>query len=224
MQSCSMGDVLPFLSTPTPSSTLTPSPTLTFTPTLTSTPRASATPTIFRVPTRDPNITETVATINFDFNFGQELGTNTPRTPPSTFSPGFGFSYITISESKIFWGECTPNSTTIVTQVEDPDKITSVVIFNRVKSALEDDATPWTTGNVMFNNRNGYFTYIMKATELEGHNHYRKAWVEFQLVATNNKQEEVGRSSIFDSNIFLEPCLCLEPLKGCPILSPTPRR
>jgi len=222
LQSCSMSDVLPFLSTPVPKSTLTPLPTSTSTPTLTHTPRASATPTIYRVPTRDPNLTESVSTIDFDFSFGNEIITNTPRTPPSTFSPGVGFSYVTVSDGKIFWGDCTPNKTTIVAQVEDPDEVTSVIIFNRVKSAIEDDYTPWTNGNVMFNNQNGRFSYIMKATELDGHNHYRKSWVQFQLVATNIRQEEVGRTTIFENMIFLEPCLCYEPLKGCPINTPKP--
>ena len=217
-----MNDMLPSLSTPVPTSTETPLPTSTFTPTETPTPGISATPTIYRVPTRDPNLTEPVATIDFDFSFGQQVVTATQRTPPSTFSPGAGFLYVTVSESKIFWGDCIPNSTTIVTQVDDPDEVNSVVVFNRIKSSKDNDYTPWTTGNVMFNHRNGRFSYVMEATELEGHNHYRSSWVEFQLVATNNRQEEIGRSAIFENIIFLEPCLCYEPLKGCPINTPKP--
>ena len=206
---------------PAPKSTETPLPTSTFTSTVTFTPSISPTPTIYRVPTRDPNITEPVATIDFDFTLGQQAVTATQRTPPSTFSPGSGFLYVTVSEAKMFWGECIPNKTTITAQVGDPEEVVSVVIFNRVKSAIdEEDFTPWTTGNVMFNHQSGLFSYVMEATELEGHNHYRKSWVEFQLVAVNDLQEEIGRSATFEESIFLEPCLCYEPLKGCPINTP----
>ncbi len=102
----------------------------------------------------------------------------------------------------------------------DPEEVASVVIFVQVKSAEDEDYTPWTSGDVMYNYFDGTFSYTLQATEINGHNHYKKSWVRMQLVATNIKGEEVGRTRIIPELASLEPCMCYEPLKGCPI--PTP--
>jgi len=217
-----MSEVLPFLATPVPAATKTMQPTSTNTPTLTLTPPPSPTTTIVHFPTQDPLLpVGTAPPIEFDFSLG--VGTATPKTPLPTFQPGAGFAFITVSDSKIFWGDCTPNKSTIVAQVDDVSEAKIVVIFNRVKSAAKEDFTPWSNGNIMYPSGDGHFTYVMKATELEGHNNYRRSWVYFQLVAVNLLWEEVGRTPVFTQSIYMEPCLCYEPLKGCPLETPKPK-
>ena len=198
-------DVLfPPTDTPAPTSTAT----ITFTPVATRTPTIapSVTPsaTIVRIPTQDPFLpTSTFAPI--PIFIGND--TATPIAAPTLARPGPGFLSMSVSENKIYWGVCDPNRTKIVVQVEDPDEVFSVVIFVQVKSAVEEDYTPWTTGDAMHNHRDGTFSYTLRASSIYGRNHYKKSWVFLQMVATNDKGEEVGRTLIFRNLIALSPCM-----------------
>jgi len=214
MQACSMNDIffLP-VSTPTPS----PSPFITFTPINTagptSTPIPPPSPPIGRIPTQDPN--QPLATFA-PIPIFTAAGAASQVPFPTAVGPGAGFDSVTVSESKIYWGGCKHNEATITATVDDPDDVVSVVIFTRVKDENAEDYTPWTSGNVMYNNGNGLFTYRMIGSEIEGHNHYLRSRVFFQLVATDIEGEEIGRSRIFTDMISLFPCLCLDPTTGCP--------
>ncbi len=208
LQACSAlpfeGGLFPAADTPGPTSTAT----ITFTPTITQTPTRTPTitpsATIVRIPTQDPNLpTSTFAPI--PIFIGKD--TVTPIVPSTPVRPGPGFLSMTISESKIFWGACQPNSTKIVVQVEDPEEVFSVVIFVQVKSAKEEDYTPWTTGDAMHDHRDGTFSYNLRANHIYGRNHYLRSWVFLQMVATNKDGEEVGRSLIFRDLIALSPCM-----------------
>jgi len=211
--------LFPPTDTPLPTSTATVTFTPSITPTATITPTITPSPTIVHFPTQDPNLpTETFVPIPI---FSGE-NTITPVPTATTFRPGPGFLSVEISESKMFWGICKPNKSKVTTKVEDPDAVASVVIFVQVKSAVEEDYTPWTTGDVMFNNRDGTFSYILQATEIEGHNHYKNSWVNMQLVATDDDGKEIGRTRIYTELVAMSPCMCLEPLKGCPIVTPKP--
>jgi hypothetical protein len=164
--------------------------------------------TIVRIPTQDPDQpTSTVPFIPIIIEGGV---TGTPLPPvnltPTSFRPGVGFLSISISENKIFWGSCKHNKTTIKAVVEDAREAFSVVIFTRVRSAKRDDSTPWTTGNVMSDRGDGTYVYVMRGSDVEGHNHYKEAWIVFQLVITNIEGKEVGRSRIYDHSIALSPC------------------
>lgn len=196
--------LFPPTGTPAPSATAT----VTFTPTITRTPTItpSVTPsaTIVRIPTQDPNLpTSTFAPI--PIYIGND--TATPIVEPTPVRPGPGFLSMSISESKVYWGGCQPNRTKIIMQVEDPEEVFSVVIFVQVKSAKKEDYTPWTTGDAMHNHRDGTFSYTLRANSIYGRNHYQKSWVFLQMVATNDKGEEVGRTLIFRDLIALSPCM-----------------
>jgi len=214
LQACSLNDVF-FMpaNTPIPTQTIF----ITYTPINTAgptrTPIPSPSPTIVRIPTQDFNVTPATfepIPIIIDGN------TATPVATSTAYTPGAGFDSIKVSESKIYWGGCKHNEATITATVDDPDEVASVIIFTRVKSAEEEDSTPWTSGNVMYNNGNGLFTYRMIGSEVEGHNHYLRSWVYFQLIATDVTGEEVARSRIFTDMISLFPCMCLDPTTGCP--------
>lgn len=191
-------------STPVPTSTAT----ITFTPTITQTPTVtpSITPsaTIVRFPTQDPNL-PTATFVPIPIYIGNN--TATPAVAPTSVRPGPGFLSMSLSENKIYWGVCKPNKTQIIVQVEDPEEIFSVIIFVRVKSTKKEDYTPWTTGDAMHNHRDGTFSYVLAANHIYGRNHYSKSWVLLQMVATNEKGEEVGRTLIFTDLIALSPCM-----------------
>jgi hypothetical protein len=214
VQACSFGAPapLPPTDTPTPTASVTPF----FTPTIT------ASPTIVRIPTQ--NFDQPVST---PFVIPLYIGSVT-ATPfsfdafaptPLPAGPGAGFASVEVGDNKIYWGGCKYNRTTIIVEVEDPEEVFSVIIFTRTKLLKEEDTTPWTSGNVMYNNGNGKFTYLMRGNDVKGPIPTRRSWVLFQLVATNIKGEEIGRSRIFEDSIQLSPCMCLDPSTGCP---PTP--
>ncbi len=222
LQACSLNDLFPAPATNTPPPTKTSL--ITFTPadtaTSANTPIPTASATIVRFPTQDPSLpTATFEPVPIFIGMDTATPFTSLLTPPRA---GPGFTSMYISDGKIYWGSCTPNRTRIVTEVEDPQDVISVVIFVRVRSAKKDDFTPWTTGNVMFNNGGGKFSYTLRANETEGHNHYKDSWIQFQLVATGKNGQEVGRTHIFEQSIALAPCPCLTPLTGCPFSTPKP--
>jgi hypothetical protein len=213
MQACAgipFGDVLfPPTNTLAPSATATVTRTFTPTPRPTNTPRPTATATIVRFPTLDPSL-PTATFVPIPIYIGKNTATPFSSGPPVFISPpgpGEGFVSVTVAPNKIYWGICKTNKTTIRAKVQDPDEVWSVVIFIRAKSAREEDYTPWTTGNAMHDHRDGTFSYVMRGIEVEGHNHYRDSWVQFQLVATNADGEDVGRTQIYSESIHLSPCM-----------------
>ncbi|MBL8079427.1 MAG: hypothetical protein JNM55_15790 [Anaerolineales bacterium] len=209
LSSCaSMGDILfPPTSTLGPSAT----PTITVPPsataTITNTPVPTATITIVHIPTVDPNQpTSTFAPIPVIIEGGITATPLPVNLTPTVFKPGQGFLSVSISDNKIFWGSCKHNKTTITAVVEDDEEAFSVVIFTYVRAANKDDSTPWTTGNVMHDHGDGTYTYVMRGSDVEGHNHYKNSWIVFQLVVTNVEGQEIGRTRIYDNSIALSPC------------------
>lgn len=219
LQACSMNDFLP--STRTPEATATPFITLTpiDTPTQSRTPKPTPSATIVKIPTQDPNQpTFTPFALPPIIIDGQ---TATPIFTPTPSRPGPGFFSVTIAPPRIYWGGCTPNKSTVITVVEDPDEVFSVLMFVRVKDLHEEDYTPWSKGIVMFDLEDGSFTHTLVGSQIHGHNHYKDSVVQFQLVATNLAGEVIGRTKIYENAVVMSPCMCLEPLKGCiPTLRP----
>lgn len=212
LASCSMADLSPATSTPKPTSTIYITLTPIDTPTNTFTPTLYPSATIVKIATWDPN---------------QPTFTPLPQLanlfPTATSSkPGPGFASVSYSPKKIYWGGCNPNSVSITARVDDVEEVTSVVIFVRVKDLTEEDYTPWTNGDVMLNRGQGEFTTVLYGSKINGHDHYLRSWVYFQLVATNIQGEEIGRTRIYEKAFDMYPCPCLTPLTGCPITTPKP--
>jgi hypothetical protein len=204
LQACSSIPFFARTNTPAPSATSTE----TFTPTATSTPTITPTitpsVTIVHIPTYDPN--EPTATF-IPIPVIENIATPFVYAGATIANPGPGFLSVEVTPNKIYWGACKNNKATITATVMDREEVLSVVIFVRVKSAKKEDYTPWTNGDVMSDHRDGTYTYILRGINIEGHNHYRDSWVYFQLVATNRKGEEVGRTQIYTNSIALSPCM-----------------
>jgi hypothetical protein len=194
----------PSTSTPAPTATATVTFMPVDTPTATVTPSITPSPTIVHIPTWDPN-QPTATFVLVPIYIGND--TATPIVTPTPIRPGPGFLSLQVSDNNIFWGSCKPNRTRIITQVENPEDVFSVIIFVRVKSATKEDYTPWTTGNTMQKHSDGTFSYTLTANTTRGHNHYKHSWIWFQLVATNEKGEAIGRTMIYTNAIALSPCM-----------------
>lgn len=195
---------------PTSNATATVSLTPLDTPTASSTPTTQPTMTIVRIPTQDPN-QPTATFVPIPIMIGNNTATPYSFTLPTPVGPGPGFVSVEVSDKKIYWGSCKPHKTRIITQVENPDDVFSVVIFVQVKHATKEDYTPWTTGNTMQRHGGGTFTYTLDANTTRGHNHYKNSWIRFQLVATDDIGEVIGRTMIYTNEIALSPCLGLHP-------------
>jgi hypothetical protein len=211
LQSCASAQNTP---EPTPTATVTFTPASTSTPAFTSLPTAS--PTIIRIPTQDFNATPTIVNA-IPIYVGSVTATFAPNVLTAPAGPGAGFVKVEVSPNTIFWGGCEQNKAVIKTEVEDPDQTAGVIIFTRVKDIKEEDYTPWTSGNVMLDNRDGTYTYIAIGSEIQGHNHYKQAYVYFQLVAVDDEGKEIGRTKVYEKAFSMIPCPCLTPITGCPL-------
>ena len=217
LQSCALA---PATNTPQPTSTIFITYTLIDTPTSTFTPIPTASPTIVRIPTQDLTAIATFPLV--PIFIGDVTATPPISISPTSSRPGPGFANVSFSPTKIYWGGCQANQAVINATVEDSENVNGVIIFTRVKSATEEDFTPWTSGNIMFNNRDGTFTYIAIGSEIEGHNHYKASFLYFQLVAVDDEGKEIGRTRIYENAISMSPCPCLTPVTGCPLPTSKP--
>jgi hypothetical protein len=207
IQACAgipFGGALTPTNTPASTATATVTFTPTNTPTASITPTITPSPTIVHIPTWDPN-QPTATFVPVPIYIGKD--TVTPIVTSTPLRPGPGFLSVQVSENRIYWGICKPNKTKIITQVENPEDVFSVIIFVQVKSAIKEDYTPWTTGNTMQKHSDGTFSYTLAANSTYGRNHYKNSWILFQLVATDDKGEVIGRTMIYPNAIALSPCM-----------------
>lgn len=198
---CSFTGAISAPESPPASPTASPTRTSTPTPTATSTPRNTPTDIGYM-------LTQTaLAPIQLlpGVYTATPISTVTPVDFATPATAGEGFESVEISEHKIFWGICKPHETTMTITVQHPDEVTKVYLFFRLKSAIKEDYTPW-VGTITDNNKNGTFTYVLRANNIPQRKSYLKAWVEYQFVAENKLEVIVGRSQIYLKNLTLEPC------------------
>jgi hypothetical protein len=180
--------------TPVPSSTTTNTPTLTPTPTRTTTPtpRDTVTP-IGAVPTFTPFVLVTSEAPFLD-------ATSIP------FVPIGGFESVSLTQSKIFYGSCKPNYTSMTIQVDDPIAVHIVYLFFRIESGKKPgDTTRW-YGTVTDRAGEGVFRYTLRANNIPERKNFSRAWVNYQFVSADEDKNIIGRSQIFTRTLALAPC------------------
>ena len=170
---------------PTPTistSTYTTTPTLVGLKTATFTPEISETPTAF-VP----------------FN----------KVTPDTMTPSVvmtGFVAVFTAATEFYKKGCDPATVKVTAQSANPTGTSFVVLFVRFKSKLSGKTSEWTSIGMQ---SIGAGTYIhdLVADEMKGVDAFKNSWVEYQLVATNNNAQEVGRTAIFSEKLTLLECV-----------------
>jgi hypothetical protein len=180
----------------------TPTQTATITPTL-PTPTYTSTPTLQRaastaIPESSPSSTFTPLPLFPD--------TPTPLILFTADTPGEGFKSVEISGNQIFWGICKPGTVKFTVEVVDPEEVYNVVLFIQLMDVDRPDHTPWSKGAAMNDHRDGTFSYTLNADTVDGRNHYLKAWVLYQLVATDRPGNIIGRTKIYSQALTIEPC------------------
>ena len=190
---------------PTSTPTFTPSPILTSTPTFTFTP-TQPTPTFTSTPTLigAKTATETIA----------PSLTITPGVPPTQVPPDTptpipelnGFSSIQLSASEFYLKGCEPKGVKFTVQAADAARTAYVVLFVRFKSTATGVTSEWNS-ITMENLGNGTFTHTLTPSEMKAVDIFENPWVQYQLVATNNSDQIIGRTQVFGGNLSLKECV-----------------
>ena len=202
---CSMADITqlipsapitPLADTATPFPTLTNTlpapPTYTFTPTLIG-QKPSATPT--GTATETPIVTGTPTPVNT---------VPGPALTPSLMPEDSGFSSIILSGDQLYIGTCGASQVDIEVQVSNPNKVDGVVMFRKMRNQISGAETGWDRGTSLENQGDGLYTLSLKASELPPPEN--PTWVVFQMVGTNEKQDNVARSPVYADRLTLFKC------------------
>lgn len=204
LTACSFSNLIPGIANPVVN-TFTPNPTVTHTssptPTVTLTPRDTPTDIgHFLTQTAEAPITPIPGV-----RTATPWPSPTPLPPPTSSSPGEGFDKVTVSEKKLYWGICKPNTATMTVTVLHPEQVRTVYLFFRLKSFKKEDYTLW-VGTVTDDKRNGTYTYLLRANIIPNRKSYTKAWIQYQFVAEDKNEKIVGRTHIYEQNLSLQPC------------------
>lgn len=202
--SCSLGELIaPPLETPlpsvTPANTDTPLPTSTpVTPTLTFT----FTPTLMglKTPTPADEITSTPV-ISVTPLAMLTLDTLTPTVQMK------GFFSVLVSPNEFFKGrKCEPASAKFIVQVDNPLGVAHVLLFVRFKSLTAERAGKWTSIPMEAIGA-GTYVHELYSDEMLEDAYFQTAWVQYQIVSTNARGRELGRTDIFKENLSMLQCV-----------------
>ncbi|HSG45218.1 MAG TPA: hypothetical protein VLA72_18895 [Anaerolineales bacterium] len=200
--------------TPTPKDTATPRPTVTLFPTedlfaissatpVTFTPtETSAAPEVLETPTLVP--TQTLVPLpTFSENFINDMSSVT------FFAENSGFEAVFYSDGTLYWGEgpCITRSIKITALVEEPDRTDRVFLLLRLRDKENTlNVGEWSAGAEMIQANDGSFNYSVETHNLRRYFHYKRAWIEYELVSVNENLEVLGRTRLYDRDISLAKC------------------
>lgn len=203
--SCSFGQFFPMTvdDDPAPSpptATFTPPPTRTpDPPTLTFTPTPTFIPLDLKATATSPAL-QTVT----------PLALFTPNTLTATMQMK-GFLSVGVSPQEFYKGRnCEPNSVKFIAQVVDPIASAHVLLFVRFRSVQTGNAANWTS-IPMRTIGAGTYIHDLTSDQIAGEALYRNAWVEYQLVITNDRGREIGRTGIFRERLLALECVSASP-------------
>lgn len=186
----------------------------------------TAQPTVTLIPTIDLFVVPTSTPITLtptETSLIPELPPTPTPLPLPTFSEEFinditkttffvdtvGFTGILYSDPILYWNEgpCKTRSIKITAFVEDPARTDRVFLFLRLREKKNTlNLGKWSAGAEMIKIENGSFNYKVEPQHLKRYYYYRDAWIEYQLVAVNERLEILGRTQIFDRNLSLVMC------------------
>ena len=109
----------------------------------------------------------------------------------------------------MYWnaGPCEPREIKFSAIVENPLNTHRVFLFTRLREKKNTlNETRWNAGAVMVKADNGSFNYTIHTWNLRRYYYFREAWIEYQLVALTEDQEEIGRTPIYNKNVTLAMC------------------
>jgi hypothetical protein len=135
-------------------------------------------------------------------------------TTTTFFVDTVGFRGVLYSEPILYWNEgpCKTRSIKITAFVEDPARTDRVFLFLRLREKKNTlNLGEWSAGAEMIKIENGSFNYKVETQHLRRYYYYKDAWIEYQLVAVNERLEILGRTQIYDRNLSLVRCGSVSP-------------
>ena len=180
-----------------PASTLPPAPTFTAVAmtSLQSTQAATGSPIVVSSGTA---LTGTVTPLIM-------LATSTSQMSPTPQGPVF--SSVTTSGFQILWGDaCIANSLIFTAQITTGYNVNSVLLFTRLQSQDGKATTRWNKAISLHNDGFGTFSYDVSLDTIKYYEDFNTAWIQYQLVAYNLQQNEVGRTQVYPSNLTISRC------------------
>jgi hypothetical protein len=203
----------PLLVSPTPvPASDTPTPSVSDTPIPTQNLFATATPTPL---TFTPTVTALGAELFTPTSTETNIPTAFPTPPRDAESSGYftpqntGFQAILTSGNTLYWdaGPCTPRNIKISAFVDDPLNTYQVMLFLRVREKKNTlNVTDWGAGALMIQEENGSFNYNIRTFNIRRYYYFVDGWIEYQLVAVNDKWEVIGRTRVYDRDLSLVRC------------------
>lgn len=118
------------------------------------------------------------------------------------------------STSQLVWGYSCDGSRSIkfVVQVVAPVKrLKYVLLFIRLQDKYSARHTPWGAGAIMSDNDRGTYFYTIELDQIDDHESFEDAWLQFQFVASNIYLNRLGASVVDRNSVSLTHCTVLNP-------------
>jgi len=137
--------------------------------------------------------------------------TNTPeptKTPEPTATPDKVTIYdVKYDKNKFFYGGggCGSREITITAKVNMPEKVYSVVLFNRFFDNEGGGTSKWDSGHAMSKKSDGTYSITMASNKITNYNMYEFAVMNYQMVATDKNRNNLARTEVF-KDIQLNIC------------------
>lgn len=191
---------------------------------------ATLQPTVTLIPTRDLFAISTNTPVTYTPTEASSVSGALPTAVPTqtpvplpTFSENFindlsvttfleqnvGFRGVLFSASTMYWGEgaCVNRSIKMIVFVDDPDRTDRVFMFLRLRDKENTlNVGEWSAGAEMIKLEDGSFNYNIETHNLRRYFAYKNAWIEYQFVSVNEKNEILGRTQLYDRNLSLVKC------------------
>jgi CSLREA domain-containing protein len=145
--------------------------------------------------------------------------TEAPTPTPAPTSGGMQFKP-SVYPSEFFYGGCTPDQINIsVEALNPPEEISYLLLFVRLVDQQTGAASPWSEGLTMTYLGKGQFTYGHLFPPIPDYDKYAQAWLQYQFVAYNKSQKEIGRSDVYGDVVFRKcggtgPRITITPTRG----------
>ena len=128
--------------------------------------------------------------------------TEAATATPSPTSGGMQFQP-TVNPMAFFYGGCTPDRIDITLSLtEPPDPQDYMLLFVRVVDKKSGEAGGWSQGLSMLKLSETKFFFTLTIDKIPDSGKFADAWLQYQFVAYNKSQKEIGRSQVFSDVSF----------------------
>ncbi len=125
------------------------------------------------------------------------LVTQAPTPTPAPTSGGMQFKP-GVNPSAFFFGGCTPDRADITLDViNPPEPIDYTLLFVRIVDKESAAAGAWSEGLSMSKLGPAKFIFTLTLDKIPDFGKFPDAWLQYQFVAYNKAQKEIGRSDVF---------------------------